>query len=80
VIAISVDKPEKNMAFAQSVGVAFPVLSDPQRIVSRSYGVLIPVLRLARRVALVINKDGIIESIHHGEEAITYQPSAVSRQ
>ena len=69
-IALSVDSPEKNKAFAQSLELTFPVLSDRHRTAARSYGVLIPVLRLARRVTFVINKEGIIESVQRGEEAI----------
>jgi peroxiredoxin len=82
VIAMSVDSPEKNRAFAQSLGVTFPVLSDNHRVVARRYGVMIPVIRLAKRVTFVINKSGIIESVYRGEEAMdpkrSYQQSALS--
>jgi peroxiredoxin len=70
VIAISVDSPSKNAAFADALGLKFPVLSDPQRLVSRRYGVLIPLLRLAKRVTFVIAKDGTIESIQRGQDAM----------
>jgi len=65
-----VDRQTKNGDFARALGLEFPVLSDAQRSVSRAYGVLIPVLRLARRVTFVIDKDGIIQSVVHGGEAI----------
>jgi thioredoxin-dependent peroxiredoxin len=70
VIAVSVDRQTKNGDFARALGLDFPVLSDPQRIVSRAYGVLIPVLRLARRVTFVIDRNGVIQSVEHGGEAI----------
>jgi thioredoxin-dependent peroxiredoxin len=70
VLGISVDGAAKNKAFAQSLGLTFPVLSDSQRTVSREYGVLIPVIRLAKRVTFIINKDGVILSIQRGGEAI----------
>jgi peroxiredoxin len=70
VIAVSVDGQTKNGAFARALGLTFPVLSDPQRIVSRDYGVLIPVLRFANRVTFVIDKEGVIQSVESGGEAI----------
>jgi peroxiredoxin len=70
VIGISVDKAAKNKAYAESLGLTFPILSDPHRTVSRQYGVLMPVIRWAKRVTFIINKEGIIQSIQRGEEAI----------
>jgi thioredoxin-dependent peroxiredoxin len=70
VIGISVDSQAKNAAFARTLGLSFPVLSDPQRVVSRTYGVMIPVIRLAKRVTFVIDREGAIKSIQRGEEAM----------
>lgn len=36
----SVDTPDTNRRFAQSLGLTFPILSDPQKSVARAYGVL----------------------------------------
>ena len=69
-IGISVDAPAKNKAFAESLGLTYPVLSDPKRTVAREYGVLIPMVRLARRVTFLIDKNGIIQEIQPGGEAI----------
>lgn len=69
-IGISVDSPAKNKAFAESLGLTYPVLSDPNRAVSREYGVLMPLVRLAKRVTFLIGKDGIIQEIQLGGEAI----------
>lgn len=38
--AASTDRPEKNRAFAESLELDYPVLSDPDRAVARAYGVL----------------------------------------
>jgi peroxiredoxin Q/BCP len=70
-----VDSREKNTAFAESLGIKFPILSDEQKSVSRQYGVLIPLIRLAHRVTFVIDKQGIIRQIIKGGEAI--DPSGV---
>jgi peroxiredoxin Q/BCP len=71
VLGISVDSREKNKAFAESLGVKFPILSDEDKRVSRAYGVLIPLLRLAHRVTLVIDKQGIIREIIKGGAAVS---------
>lgn len=36
----SVDTPETNARFAQSLDLDFPILSDPEKTVARAYGVL----------------------------------------
>ena len=38
--AASVDAPDTNARFAQSLELDFPILSDPSRDVARAYGVL----------------------------------------
>lgn len=63
VIGISVDSPAKNKAFAESLGASFPILSDSRRTVSKAYGVLIPIIRLAKRTTFVIDREGIIQAI-----------------
>ena len=65
-IGISVDNRDKNRAFAEKLGVKFPILSDEQKTVSREYAVLIPVVRLANRATFVIDRDGVIRHIDRG--------------
>jgi peroxiredoxin len=69
VLAISVDSRERNREFAESLGLTFPILSDEEKIVSRAYGVLIPILRWANRVTFVIDKQGVIRDIIRGSAA-----------
>jgi peroxiredoxin Q/BCP len=42
VFAASVDAPETNREFAESLGLDYPILSDPSTEVARAYGVLGP--------------------------------------
>jgi len=65
-----VDSAAKNKAFAESLGLTYPVLSDPNRTVSREYGVLMPMVHVAKRVTFLIDKNGIIQEIQHSGEAI----------
>lgn len=70
VLGVSVDSPAKNKAYAESLGVDYPILSDHDRAVSRAYGVLMPLIRLAKRVTFVIDPQGVVRSIQRGEEAM----------
>jgi peroxiredoxin len=70
VIGISVDSAEKNKAFARDLGVKFPILSDETKSVTRAYGVLMPLIRLASRTTFIIDKEGTIRGIQKGGEAI----------
>ena len=66
-IGISVDSRSRNKAFAKELAVGFPILSDEGKTVSREYGVLMPVIRLAKRTTFVIDKEGVIQRICEGE-------------
>ena len=68
-VGISVDSPSRNAAFAKELGVGFPILSDEGKTVSREYGVLMPVIRLAKRTTFVIDQGGVIQHIDKGGEA-----------
>ncbi|MBI4482208.1 MAG: redoxin domain-containing protein [Acidobacteria bacterium] len=70
VVGISVDSPFSNQAFAEKIGVKFPLLSDFHRKVSREYGILNEETGTARRTTFVLDKDGIIRFIEQGQQAI----------
>ena len=56
--AVSVDSPQKNKEFAESLGADFPILGDPDKAAADPYGVLMPVVGLAKRWTFYIGKDG----------------------
>lgn len=58
----SVDTPEDNKRFAESLGVDYPILSDPDKKVAKAYGVL-SARGFANRWTFYIDKDGIIRDI-----------------
>jgi peroxiredoxin len=39
-LGVSVDFNQANQAWAEKIGITYPLLSDAQRIVSRAYGAL----------------------------------------
>jgi len=57
---VSVDTPEKNKEFAQSVGADYPILSDPGGEVALAYGVTGMIQRWASRWTFYIGADGKI--------------------
>jgi thioredoxin-dependent peroxiredoxin len=59
----SCDTPEKNQKFADSLGVDYPILSDPDGQVSRAYGIFDEARGVAQRWTFYIDKDGTILDI-----------------
>jgi peroxiredoxin Q/BCP len=61
--AASVDTPQKNKEFAESLGADYPILSDPGKTTAEAYGVLMPGVGLAKRWTFYIGKDGKILAV-----------------
>ncbi|MFC6633626.1 peroxiredoxin [Microbulbifer taiwanensis] len=59
----STDEVGVNTRFAEEQEADFPLLSDPEGTVAKAYNVLIPVMKIARRVTVYIGKDGKILKI-----------------
>ena len=60
VLGVSMDSPFANHAFAEQIGVTFPLLSDWGGEATRKYGIYVDKYRAARRVNFLIGKDGKI--------------------
>jgi len=64
VVGISIDSLWSHKAFAQSLNIKFPLLSDFNKEISRRYGVLYEDLRglrgVSKRSVFVIDKEGVI--------------------
>lgn len=56
----SVDTPEENKRFAESLGAEYPILSDPEKEVARAYGVVDEDRPLPQRWTYIIGLDGKI--------------------
>ncbi len=61
VLGVSMDSPFANKAFADQIGVTFPLLSDWGGDVTRKYGIYVDKYKAARRVNFLIGKDGRIK-------------------
>jgi peroxiredoxin len=60
VLGVSMDSPFANKAFADQIGVTFPLLSDWGGETTRQYGIYLDKYKAARRVNFLIGKDGKI--------------------
>jgi glutaredoxin-dependent peroxiredoxin len=74
VLGVSVDVPGALQAFAEKLGLTYPLLSDFSRDTVKKYGVMYDDpnearFRMARRAYLVIDKHGIIRYKHSMEDA-----------
>jgi peroxiredoxin Q/BCP len=74
---VSLDDPEKNKAFAESVGAHFVLLSDPKKESAEAYGVLGLGGFFAKRWTFYIDAAGVIRYIDkdvdtgtHGEDIV----------
>jgi peroxiredoxin Q/BCP len=56
----SVDAPEENKKFAESLGLDYPILSDPGKQVATAYGVVSTLRPYAQRWTFYIGADGRI--------------------
>ena len=75
VLGVSMDSPFSNKAWAQQIGVTFPLLSDWGGDVTKEYGLYNPQKKIGRRVNYLIDKDGKVMEIQLDSEAI--DPSKV---
>ena len=71
VFGLSVDSPFANAEFAKQNGVTFPILSDfAKRSVVKAYGIYNEEGGYGNRATFVIDKNGIIQHIKEGNEAV----------
>jgi len=70
VLGVSMDSPYANKAFADQIGVTFPLLSDWGGKVTHQYGIYKDEYQAPRRVNFLIGKDGKIMEEQLDRDAI----------
>ena len=75
VLGVSMDSTFSNAAFADKIGINFPLLSDWGGDVTKEYGIYNPAYKAARSVTFLIDKQGKIIQEQTDSEAI--DPTAV---
>ena len=68
VYGISVDSYHANAAFARSLGLTFPLLSDWRREASTAYGVLLAEAAISGRASFVVGRDGRIRYVEVSDD------------
>jgi len=73
---VSLDSPAANAAFAKQAGITFTLLSDMNKKMLKSYGILKgydvhdDTFEWALRANIVIDKQGIIQFVEEGDSAV----------
>jgi peroxiredoxin len=70
VLGMSVDSTWANEAFADKLGVKFPILSDANRAISKNYGLFNEQQQVANRATFVIDRNGIVQKEFVQTEAL----------
>src|ERR1700690_2519260 len=70
VLGVSMDSAFADKAFADQIGVTFPLLSDWGGETTRQYGIYLDKYKAARRVNFLIGKDGKILEEQIDKDAI----------
>jgi peroxiredoxin Q/BCP len=65
-----VDSQFANKAYAEQIGVTFPLLSDFTREVTTKYGILNDKFPVAHRTTFVIDEQGTIRHIDREKDAL----------
>lgn len=78
-VGVSADGFDKQCDFAKSTGAPFPMIGDESRVVCKKFGVLFPIVGIARRVTFVVdNRDhkilgrfeALLDVEHHRDEVL----------
>jgi len=70
VLGVSLDSTFSNAAWAEKIGVTFPLLSDWGGDVTHKYGIYNSKYKAARRVTYLIDKEGKVVEMQVDSEAI----------
>lgn len=78
-VGVSSDGFDKQCDFAKSTGAPFPMIGDESRVVCKKFGVLFPIIGVARRVTFVVDNgdhkilgrfEALLDVEHHRDEVL----------
>ena len=67
IVGVSTDTVDAQCRFAEWAGVPFPLIGDTDRNIASKFGVLWPVVGVAKRVTFVADATGIVRHVFHHE-------------
>ena len=76
---VSVDEPDVNKRFAESLELDYPILSDPEKSAAKAYGVIDEKRKLPYRHTYYIGEDGKILHIDREVNAATHGQDLVKK-
>ena len=79
IVGVSTDPLDAQCRFAEWAGAPFPLIADASRKVSELFGVLWPVVGVAKRVTFVADAEGVVRNVFHHELRIDCHVSDVKR-
>jgi peroxiredoxin Q/BCP len=71
-LGISPQSVESHERFTEQHGLTVPLLSDPDKVIARSYGVMGP-MGLVRRSIFLVDGEGVLRHCHVALFGLTYQ-------
>lgn len=63
ILGVSADTTQSHKAFAEKFHLPFSILADPDRRIIETYGVKMPLLGMAKRITILIDRQGVIRKI-----------------
>jgi peroxiredoxin Q/BCP len=78
VFGVSTDDVETNKKFAESLKLQFALLSDPTGAASKAFGILNEERKVANRTTFVIDKQGVVQEVITGADAIAIDGAAMA--
>lgn len=63
VVGVSTDDHATQCAFADSLKAPFPMIADADKKISSAYGVLMPLIKIPRRVTFIVNALRTIDAV-----------------
>jgi len=63
ILGVSADTTQSHKAFAEKFHLPFSILADPDRRIIETYGVKMPLLGMAKRITVLIDRQGVIRKI-----------------
>jgi len=72
ILGISFRPPEFNKDLCEKENIAFQLLSDEDRVVTKRYGVFDPQNNCAQRVTFFVDKEGVVRAIDRRVNPLTH--------
>jgi peroxiredoxin Q/BCP len=79
IVGVSTDPLDAQCRFAEWAGVPFPLIADADRSITTLFGVLWPVVSVAKRVTFVADAEGIVRHVFRHELRVDRHVADVKR-